>query len=227
MFKKVLVAAAIALACPALIFAQDVNFLFGGGQNFNDPAQAPAGTGTPASTTSTIGPGVVGTSGSINVFSTSGFMFDAFDVDIFSSDPSVAQITGGTFFNPTADLVGDERFDSAMVTATPGGESGVLFAVNVLNNGVGSPVNEMFDPLFDSTDGFLLATVDFDIVGAGTTDFSFALGDLSIVDLPDIDVGAAATFGTASLTVIDVPEPSSAILLIFGSVAMIARRRRV
>ena len=41
MFKKVLVAAAIALACPAFVFAQDINFLFGGGQNLVDPAQAP------------------------------------------------------------------------------------------------------------------------------------------------------------------------------------------
>ena len=234
MFKKFLVAGAFALACPAFVFAQDINFLFGGGQNLVDQAQAPPGTGTPGTTSLTIGPGVVGTSGSINVFSTSGFQFDAFDVDVFSSDPNVAQITGGTFFNPTSNIIGDVRFDSAMVTgsadpffADQTGASGTLFAVNVLNNGVGSPVNAMFDPLFDSTDGFLLATVDFDIVGGGTTEFTFALGDLSIIDLPNVNVGTTATFGSATLTVVDIPEPSSAIVLIFGSVAMIARRKRV
>ena len=81
-----------------------------------------------------------------------------------------------------------------------------------------------FCHFFDSIDGTLLATVDFDIVGAGTTEFSFALGDLGIVALPDIAIDP--TFGSATL-VVGVPEPSSAVVLILGSVAVIARRKRV
>lgn len=233
MFKKFLVAGAFALACPAFVFAQDINFLFGGGENlsglgFATPIEQPVGTGTPASSTAAIA-GMTGTTGTVNIFSTLGFQFDAADLDFFSSNPGVAQITGGTAFNGTFDLIGDDRFDSATVTADPGGASGNLFAVNVLNNGIVGPGVNVFDPFFDSTDGFLLASVDFALVGNGTTEFSFALGDLGIVQLPNVDVGTGATFGNATLSVeiTDVPEPSSAILLILGSVAMVARRKRV
>ena len=224
MFKKVLVAAAIALACPAFVFAQDISFLFGGGQNLVDPAQAPPGLNvSPASSSQFLPASSVGTSGSVNIFSVSGFDFDAADLDFFSSDPSVAVITGGTAFNPTFNLVGDERFDAAMVTAAPDGASGILFAVSVLNNGVGNTTFEMFDPLFDSVDGNLLATVDFDIVGTGTTEFSFAIGDLGLLQFP---IALDPSFGNATL-VVGVPEPSSAVVLILGSVAVFARRKRV
>ena len=90
----------------------------------------------------------------------------------------------------------------------------------------------MFDPLFDSVDGTLLATVDFDIVGSGTTEFNFALGDLGIVQLPGLPI--VPSFGNATLAVEltsdpgpGLPEPSSAIVLIMGSVAVFARRKRV
>ena len=159
MFKQVLVAAAIALACPAFVFAQDISFLFGGGQNLADPSQVPPGVNISpgASTLSVLD---FATSGSVNIFSAPGFQFDAIDLDFFSSDPSVAVITGGTVFNPTFSIISDQRFDSATITPDSGGASGTLFAVNVLNNGVGGTVNEFFDPLFDSVDGTLLATVD-------------------------------------------------------------------
>ena len=73
----------------------------------------------------------------------------------------------------------------------------------------------------------MLATIDYDIVGQGTTEFSLSLQDANgnpgqgIVDLPGF---VNPTFGSATLTV--VPEPSSAILLIMGSVAMVTRRKR-
>ena len=229
MFKKVLFAAAIALICPTFVFAQDISFLFGGGQNLVDPAQAPPGLNvSPASSSQFLPASSVGTSGSVNIFSVSGFDFDAADIDFFSSDTSVAQITGGTVFNPSFNVIGDARFESdgIAVTADPGGGSGNLSAVNVLNNGVGSSAIEIFDPLFDSVDGNLLATIDFDIVGTGTTEFSFeADGGESVFGLPDILI--FVSFGNATLVVEDVPEPSSAIVLILGSVAVFARRKRV
>ena len=61
-------------------------------------------------------------------------------------------------------------------------------------------------------------------MGAGSTEFSFGLGDLGIIQLPDIAV--ETTFGNATL-VTAIPEPSSAIVLILGSVAVLARRKRV
>ena len=82
----------------------------------------------------------------------------------------------------------------------------------------------------------MLAQVDFDIVGAGTSNLSFTAGDLGFVN--DGEGQIPVTFGTGSFTVeaplvvdppVDppvIPEPSSAILLILGAAGMAARRRR-
>ena len=229
MFKKILVAAAITLACPALIFAQDINFLFGG-------TLPEAGAPTPATNAMEVDINNV-TSGSVNIYSTSGFNFDALDLDFFSSNTNVAVITGGEGFNPVVGPIGD-RFDSSTVTVptddgmgnpiTPG-STGNLFSVAVLGTGIDAGFAP-FDPLFDANTGpagsagsFLLARIDYDIVGQGTTDFSFGLGDQGILQLPATPLNP--TFGSATLTV-GVPEPSSALLLIFGSVGLFARRRR-
>ena len=229
MFKKILVAAAITLACPALIFAQDINFLFGG-------TLPEAGAPTPATDELMVNLGV--TSGSVNIYSTSGFNFDALDLDFFSSNTNVAVITGGEGFNPVVGPIGD-RFDSSTVTVptddgmgnpiTPG-STGNLFSVAVLGTGIDAGFAP-FDPLFDANTGpagsagsFLLARIDYDIVGQGTTEFSFGLGDQGVLQLPGTALNP--TFGNATLTVTGVPEPSSALLLIFGSVGLFARRRR-
>ena len=210
MFKEVLVAAAIALACPASVFAQDINFLFGGNV-------AEAGGNGPGSNVLTVTDPSV-TSGSVNIFVAPDFGFDAADLNFFSSDTSVAQITGGEAFNPT--VIPGQRFDVATLTVDVGGGSGNLIAIGVLNDNFPSP----FDPLLDAVDGFLIARVDFDILAQGTTEFSFGLGDQGLFELPNITLNP--TFGSATLEVNTVPEPSSAIWLILGSVAMIARRKR-
>ena len=217
MFKKLLVAAAFAIACPAFIFAQDVNFLFGGNL-------AEAG-GTPATTTDSVmfDPNSVQT-GSVNIFAAPGFDFDAADLDFFSSNTAVAQITGGEAFNPT-NSIGQIRFDGdPAFTTEADGSGGSLFAVRVLGSGVDTVLSQ-FDPLFDADDGALVARIDFEIVGPGETVFSLAEGESGFFELPGTPLDP--TFGSANLTVTSIPEPSSAILLILGSVAMVARRKRV
>ena len=216
MLKTALVAAAIALACPASVFAQDINFLFGGNV-------AEAGGNGPGSNALTVTDPSV-TSGSVNIFAAPGFDFDAADLDFFSSDTSVAQITGGEAFNPT--VAGIPRFGGGDPTLTvdAGGGSGNLFAVQVIAGFGFDTVLSEFDPLFDAVDGFLVARVDFDILAQGTTEFSFGLGDKGFFEVPGNPRNP--TFGSATLVVNTVPEPSSAIWLIFGSVAMIARRKR-
>ena len=182
----------------------------------------PAAGGTPATSTLVNS---VGASGSVNIYSSSGLDFDFADINFFSSDTSVAQITGGEAFNPTFNLVGSDRFNSATISTDPSGASGNLLLVNASMNGV-SQIIESFDPLFDSTVGpggsSLLARVDFDIVGAGTSEFSLGLDDTGVVELPDIEL--FPTFGNATIST--VPEPSSAIVLMMGFVGMVARRKR-
>ena len=107
MFKKILVAAAIVLVCPAFVFAQgEINFLFGG--------SVAATGGTPGVTSLEEGPAAIGTTGTINIFASPDSDINAIDLDFFSSDTSVAVITGGTAINPTT-MIG-ERFDSSDIT---------------------------------------------------------------------------------------------------------------
>ena len=213
MFKKVLVAAAVLLACPAFVFAQgEINFLFGG-------SVAAAG-GTPGANSLLVEDENV-TGGTVNIFASADSDINALDLDFFSSNTDVAVITGGTAINPTT-IIGD-RFDSSVVTATDDGAGGNLFSVAVLGTGL-NPGFITFDDDSDAEDGFFLASFDYEIVGNGTTDFTFSIGEQGIINLPDITV--TPTFGSATLEVNTVPEPSSAILLIMGSVAMVARRKR-
>ena len=93
MFKKVLVAAAIALACPAFVFAQDFSFLFG-------VTDAAAGT-TASSTLQASG----ATTGSVNIFSRVGLDWNAADLDFSVSNTNVARITGGEAFLPSTCLL--------------------------------------------------------------------------------------------------------------------------
>ena len=90
----------------------------------------------------------------------------------------------------------------------------------------------MFDPGFDAdAGGFLLATLDFDVVGNGTAVFNPVLFGEGFRDTDFIDITDSITFGSAALTVAGVdntgiPEPSSALLLAFGVAGYAARRRR-
>ena len=228
MFKKIVVAAAFAFACPALVFAQDISFLFGGGPD-----------GGPVSSEFIVSDfGVF--PGSVNIFASPNFAFDAADIDFFSSNPSVAVITGGVAFDVgqtnglTVPPFSQQRFDSTVLTTTSATE-GNLFSVNVTRQGIDPDLAGIgLDPFFDPVNGFLLARVDFVIVGNGTTEFGFGLGPQGIFSLPNNDLSDTVTFGSATLCIpnltpgggCSIPEPSSTILLIMGSVAMVARRKR-
>ena len=109
---------------------------------------------------------------------------------------------------------------------------GRIFATSFLSPGQVPGAGDNFD---SGANGFLLAQVDFDIVGSGTSNLSFTAGDLGFVN--DGEGQIPVTFGTGSFTVADpivdppvdppvIPEPSSAILLILGAAGMAARRRR-
>jgi len=208
MFKKLLFAAAILISCPVFVFSQDMSLLFGG--------DLPEAGGTvPTSTLITDGSSQ---SGSVNIYSRSGFDFDAADINFFSSDTSVAQITGGEAFNVESvfSFYG-ARFCSASLVADADGASGNLFVVNISSAGIGTlgtmtgPGGDFFDPLFDPSlitgpiadvgnpGSFLIARVDFDIVGEGTTEFSMALGALGAHAMPEIDLNP--TFASATLEV--------------------------
>lgn len=224
MFKRVIVAAAVLTSCPALVFSQDISFLFGG--------SLPEAGGGPATNSLLLGDSV--SSGSVNIYSRAGLRFHAADLNFFSSDIGVARITGGEAFNPGLGSFGAFRWDGAELTTDTNASSGNFFAVSASGNGIGNPVffpilPPFGDPLFDSTVGpngsFLLARVDYDIVGTGTAEFSVELGTQGILELPDIVLNPS--FGSATLNVTGIPEPASATVLMMGFVAAVARRKRV
>ena len=166
----------------------DISFLFGGDAN------------TPGSSTLTITDPAV-TSGSVNVYAAPDFEFDNADLNFFSSDPSVIVITGGEAFNPDLAPIGS-RFNSATVTINSA-TNGNFFLSNWTEEGINPSLASLFDPLFDATNGFLLARIDFEIVGNGTSELSFTLGSLGIFQFPDNDLDPL--FGNATIT-IDVPQ---------------------
>ena len=199
------------------------------------------GAATPNSTVTDI---AIGTSGSLFIFGDAALDVNQIDLDFNNDNAAVISFTGGVVFNDGAPLSGAAADApggsftsfSLLDPAGPGGVTatdGRIFATSFLSPGQVPGAGDNFD---SGANGFLLAQVDFDIVGSGTSNLSFTAGDLGFVN--DGEGQIPVTFGTGSFTVeaplvvdppVDppvIPEPSSAILLILGAAGMAARRRR-
>ncbi len=213
MIKKFLIAAAVVIASPALVFSQDIFWSFDQGT---------------ATTTAT---GEAGTTGTAYIFSDQPFGFDALDLNFTSSNSSVLLLTGGLERNDEFSTIGGTAFDSSVVTIDPTGNAGNLFSVNVTQNGINPNVTALFNPHFEAGVGangaVLLASVDYTVAGEGEATLGFELGTQGALQLPDNIL--APSFGTATFTGTGgevVPEPSSAVLLVLGAAGLVARRRR-
>lgn len=186
MFKKLFLAAAIAIVSQSFVAAQDIFWSF-----------------SPTTLETTFSGGNAGT-GSAYIFSGRNFGFDAMDLDFTVSDPSVIRFTGGEVFNPTFTTIGGTRFDLPSIDVdTPVGDTGNLFLVNVIQNGIDPVTGPLFDPGFDPGVGpngaFLLARVDFEILTVGTTQLEFNLGTQGAIVLPASTL-LDPTFGFATFS---------------------------
>ena len=208
MFKRILVAAAIMVASPAIVSAQDIFWSFSSTSAVN--SIAPTGT----------------VSGTAYIFSDGLFGFDAIDLNLTTSDPNALQFTGGTAINSTFNIIGATRFDGASITADGTGDAN-FFAVNVVQNGVNPALGPLFDPDFvlgiGPNGAALLAEVNYNFTNSlgGPVTLGFALGTNGAIQLPNTPLNPS--FGTA---IISIPEPSSIALLVLGSVGLVSRRKR-
>lgn len=216
MIKNFLIAAAVVIASPAFVFSQEIFWSFDQGS-----AQS---TGT----------GEVGTSGTAYIFADQPFGFDALDLIFTTSDSAVVLLTGGESRNDDFATIGGTAFDSTELTVDAAGTSGSLFAVNVTQNGINPAVTALFNPHFEAGVGangaVLLASVDYTVAGAGEATLGFSLGGQGALQLPDTVLnpgfGTGTFTGTGGGATSDIPEPSSAVLLVLGAAGMVARRRR-
>ena len=194
MLKRILFSVLALGVCSTGVFAQDVFVTFGQGLDVgNTTATADLADG----------------SGTGFVFVRNGFNFDAVEVDLVSSDNSVATITSGainnasfsppfqaTIFNNPVDLNSNGVLDSFIdgfgntvvetgdINSIPGvvDVSGLITfqALSINQEGVESGFAP-FNTAFDAdADAFLLATFDFDIVGDGEATFALQTTDSDI-----------------------------------------------
>lgn len=116
--------------------------------------------------------------------------------------------------------------------------------ISPFDNGVRSARSGDDEDFDADADAFLIAEIQYNIVGEGTANLDLSFGPAGNILLPpvlDPDTGLPLPdeviqdeadsrflgFGSATLTVTSsVPEPSSAALLVLGLTGMFARRRR-
>ena len=228
MFKQFLFVAAFAMASsPAFVSAQDFFFSFDEFSRQPTLTQASPAAGGPAT-------------GQLFIFGDAALDFNQIDLDFTVDNPGVATFTNGV----AADSDSSFSLISVEDPNVPGGPipptDGRLFGVSFRQIALGVSDIPGQDPALAGTDaefrpganGFLLGTIDYSVNGPGTANFDFILGALGVVN-DDFTPGAIPISldpdfagSTSTLTVVDVPEPSSAILLILVAAGMVNRRRR-
>jgi hypothetical protein len=119
------------------------------------------------------------------------------------------------------------RPGSPHAESTAGSARFLGIAVN--ENGI-NPDFSQIDPDFDDdADAFLLARINYTIVGEGTTDITLSETDRGFFSNDSPDELLAVSLGSGSLTVTAsvIPEPSSLGILALAMVGLLARRNRI
>ena len=166
-------------------------------------------------------------------------------IDVLSSNTGVIEFTAAETFDYEIEVGGQVTGNRILDAMGNGGSVGPAISVapdfidelNAFtvvggpgiieaNNGSGVFLDTGYDA---SNDGFEWGLIDFNVIGEGTTDITAVGGDGLIVNS---GVEIPAVFTTATITAVgggggpDVPEPTTAGLLVLGLAGVAARRRR-
>jgi len=125
------------------------------------------------------------------------FAFDNFDLDFSTSNSDVIQFTGGEAFDPLVPGFGSRFTPGVIIPIDFETNTGIYFASNALGPGIGFFEDPLFDAGIGPNGAFLLARVDFDIVGDGVAELELSLGDLGVSEFfgPPLN----PSFGSATL----------------------------
>lgn len=201
--------------------AQAVDVFFG--ENSSAPVENPAISLSPDAT-----------SGSLYVLVNTdpeGYAFNngSLGVSVSSSVPGVVSITDATMSNPSFFGGFAERWTATSVVGVgPDGVDELLgLAVGTAGLDGGLPAEgENGDLNFNANGDFVFAKIDYDVIGLGST--TLEIGEIGrqgdfLAQGGVGDVSDDVAFGTATLSVI--PEPTTAVLLGMGGMAVLTRRR--
>jgi len=141
-------------------------------------------------------------------------------VSVASSNPGVIAITGATVYNPSLGFV--DRWAAATTAGIAADGIDEL-----LGTSVNTPALDPNAPKDGPNGTYLFATIEYDVIGEGTTDLTLApisraSGGVFLVS-EGTDVTADADFAGSTITV--VPEPATLSLMALAGLAAIRRRR--
>ena len=225
MITRTLVALALLVFCSTSVSAQDLEVFL----SFTQGSDANTGT---ASVSDGSGTAFLYISNNSGLESLEPSGLGAFDLDFTNSDDAVIQFTAATLLNPSLPF-GGIRWNPDSPT-TISSDSGRITGVAFLEDGIRSVfANVAFDATFDNTIGangaFLIAEIDYDIVGTGTTVLSLNEGEEGFLSFASPEDFLDVNLRGGSLTVanaIAIPEPGSAAILALGLMGLLTRRQR-
>ncbi len=196
MFTRILFLAVMLSLCCTGSYAQQVFVSFGQGLEVSSSAAANVADGT----------------GSAYIYSSGDFDIDAFELFVSTTDDSVIQFTNAEIFNSqiaTDTTVLGIRWDGLPRDEVIDATLARFVGISVLEYGTEPALaafDEDFDALAANPDGrpggsFLLARIDYDIVGAGTADITLETGPLGFFSYSTPDDLLFPTLGSGTLTV--------------------------
>ena len=235
MITRTLVALALLVFCSTSVSAQDLEVFL----SFTQGSDANTGT---ASVSDGSGTAFLYLSNNSGLESLEPSGLDNFDLEFTNSDDAVIQFTAATLLNPSLPFggirlnpgsVAELCSDDSMICSDDS-RTGRIAGVAFFEEGIRSVFADVaFDATFDDTIGangaFLIAEIDYDIVGTGTTVLSLNEGEEGFLSFASPEDFLDVNLRGGSLTVanaIAIPEPGSAAILALGLMGLLTRRQR-